>query len=99
MIRSKEGKETMISELQVTPVKPVSGLVAFASLVLNKSIYIGSIAVFKKLHDDGYRITYPTKKVGEHSLNIYHPVDKELGRSIEHAVVIECRRLFDAGDI
>jgi DNA-binding cell septation regulator SpoVG len=87
----------MISELHITPVKPDKGLVAFASLVLNKSIYMGSIAVFKKLHDDGYRITYPTKKVGEHSLNIYHPVDKEVGRLIEHAIVIECHRLFDGG--
>ncbi|HEY1645268.1 MAG TPA: hypothetical protein VGF75_02685 [Candidatus Saccharimonadales bacterium] len=85
----------MISELQVTPVKPDRGLVAFASLVLDKSLYIGSIGVYKRLNDDGYRIVYPAKKVGNRQLNIFYPVSKELGYLIEQAVTVECRRLFD----
>lgn len=84
----------MISELQITPIKPCKGLVAFASLVLDKTLYIGSVGVYKRLDNDGYRITYPTKKVGTRHLNIYYPVSKELGESIEQLIDRECRKLF-----
>lgn len=76
-----------ITEVQILPIKPRDGLVAFASLVLNDSIFIGSIGIHKKLSTEGYRLTYPTKKVGQLNLNIYHPITPELSRSIESAVV------------
>jgi stage V sporulation protein G len=88
-----------ISEVEILPIKPVGGLVAFASLVVDKSLYLGSIAVHKRLDGTGYRLTYPTKKIGSHSLNIYHPVDKELARLIEHAVVVRCHELFDESEV
>ena len=88
----------MISELQVTAVKPDRGLVAFASMILNKSLYIGSIGVYKRLDGNGYRVVYPSKKIGDKQLNIYHPVNKELGLLIEHAVTVECQKLFARND-
>ena len=87
----------MISEVNVTPIKHQDGLVAFASVVVG-SLYLGSIAVHKRLDGSGYRVTYPTKKIGQQQLNIYHPIDKVLGHAIEQAINTKCQRLFERSD-
>lgn len=75
-----------ISEVDIQLVKPSNGLIGFASLVIDESIYLGSIGVFKKLNESGYRITYPTKKSGDKDFNLYHPITKEASLSIEQAI-------------
>ena len=87
-----------ISEVNITPVKPIDGLVAFASCVIDGQIYVGSIGVHKLLDGSGYRITYPTKKIGSRQLNFFHPVTKETGRLIEQAIVAKCVELFERSD-
>ena len=85
--------KTQLTETHIIPVKPKNGLVAFASCVLNQDIYLSSIAVHKKLNGLGYRLTYPTKKVGNSDLNIYHPINKELSKAIEEAVFKQIEKL------
>ena len=84
-----------ITEVQITPIKPKDGLVAFASVVLENSLYLGFLGVYTRLDGTGYRITYPTKKVGENSLNIYHPINKETSRAIEEAIILKAKEIFD----
>lgn len=85
-----------ITEVQIKIVKPKDGLVGFASIVLDEKLYLGSIGVFTKLDGSGYRITYPTKKAGADSLNVYHPITEELGKEIELAVVERAKELFQS---
>src|SRR5665811_1359209 len=87
-----------ISEVNITPVKPIDGLVAFASCVIDSQLYVGSMGVHKLLDGSGYRITYPTKKIGLRQLNFFHPVTKETGRLIEQAIVAKCVELFERSD-
>jgi len=75
-----------ISEIQIVPVKPINGLVAFASFVLNESIYLGSIGVVTRPHGS-YRLVYPTKKVNGKNLNLFYPINKDIGQQIEEAIV------------
>jgi len=74
-----------IAEIQITPVKPQDGLVAFASLVLNGNLYLGSIGVFTR-PQGGYRLVYPTKKAGFRDINLFHPINKDFASQIEAAV-------------
>ena len=83
-----------ITEVQITPIKPKDGLVAFASVVLENSLYLGFLGVYTRLDGTGYRITYPTKKVSENSLNIYHPINKETSRAIEEAVIKKVKEIM-----
>lgn len=76
-----------ITEIQIIPIKPTNGLVAFASLVLNDEMYLGSIGIHAKIDGSDHRLTYPTKSVGTKQLNIYHPITKEVSRVIEDAVI------------
>jgi hypothetical protein len=52
--------DTIISEVQVRPVKPKDGLVGFASFTLYKSSYVTSVGI-RTRPAGGYRLTYPLK--------------------------------------
>jgi len=75
-----------ITEIQIIPIKPQDGLVAFASLVFGKHFYLGSIGIHTRL-EGGYRLVYPTKKVGMRSINIFHPINKDTANEIHNAVI------------
>ena len=75
-----------ISEIQIIPIKPQNGLVAFASFLLDGNLYLGSIGIVTR-PEGGYRLVYPTKKVGLRNINIYHPVNKSFAESIEKEVI------------
>ena len=83
-----------ITEIQITPIKPNNGLVAFASVVLDNSVYLGFIGVYTRLKGEGYRLTYPTKNVGDRSLNIYHPINRETSKAIEEAIIAKISEIF-----
>lgn len=76
-----------ITEVQIIPIKPNNGLVAFASCVLNNSLYVGSIAIHQKLDASGYRLTYPTKKIGNDNMHVYHPITKIASEAIETTIL------------
>ena len=84
-----------ITEIQITPIKPSNGLVAFGSVVVDSCLYLGSIAVYARLDGSGYRITYPTKKIGNKNINIYHPINRELSQAIEQAVLAKAQEILD----
>lgn len=71
-----------ITEVKIEIIKPNNGLIGFASVVINDAIYLGSIAVYKKLNAEGYRILYPKKG----AFDIFHPITKEASNLIEEAI-------------
>jgi len=75
-----------LSEIQIIPIKPQNGLVAFASFVLDKNLYLGSIGIVTR-PNGGYRLVYPTKKVANRNLNIFYPINKEFAQLVENEVV------------
>ncbi len=84
-----------ITEVQIIPIKPKDGLVAIASVIADNSLYLGSVGVFTRLNGSGYRITYPTKKVGNKSLNVYHPINKETSKTIEEAIISKAKEILE----
>ncbi len=84
-----------ITEVQIVPIKPKDGLVAFASIVLENRLYLGSIGVHTRLNGSGYRITYPTKKIGEKAINIYHPINKETSKAIEESIILKAKEILE----
>lgn len=80
-----------ISEVNIELIKPNEGIVAFASIIINDSIYLGGIAIHKKLHTSGYRITYPSKG----KFQIWHPINHEVSIEIESAVLEKFNALMN----
>ncbi len=75
-----------ITEVQIIPIKPKCGLVAFTSFVLDNSLYLGSIGIVTR-PQGGYRLVYPTRQTGNKSMNIFHPINKPFAEVLEHEVI------------
>jgi DNA-binding cell septation regulator SpoVG len=75
-----------ITEIQIIPIKPNNGLVAFASILLDESWYLGSIGIFTR-PEGGFRLTYPTKSFTDKKINIFHPINKQTSQHIEKVVI------------
>jgi DNA-binding cell septation regulator SpoVG len=90
-------RKPIIDEIEVVPVKPIGGIVGFASLVLDRSLYLGSIAIITR-PAGGFRLLYPTKKVGNASIDIFHPINRTLADTIERAVVSQYEDVMNRGN-
>ena len=83
-----------ISEVDILPVKPHKGLVAFGSCVVNQQLYLGNIAVHASPDGLSFRLVYPAKVLPNGKLiNIFHPINKAAAESIRIAIVGELSRL------
>ncbi len=75
-----------VSEIQIIPLKPKDGLVAFASFTFDSLFYFASIGIYTR-PQGGYRLTYPTRKTLNSSMPIFHPINKEIATAIEDVVI------------
>ncbi len=89
-------RKSEVSEVQITVIKPQNGLVGFGSFLLDGKLYLSSVGIHTKLNGSGYRITYPTKKVGEQNIQIFHPTTQELGQEIETAVLTRFKEVTES---
>ena len=80
--------EINLSEINIIPIKPRDGLLAFVSFILNNSFFIGDVALYTRLNGEGYRLAYPTK-VLKNSLKVqcFHPINREVAKAIEDQVI------------
>lgn len=84
-----------VTKIEIVPIHPQMGLIGFATIVLDNMFCISSIGVHKKRNGTGYRITYPTKKVGEYNLPICHPLQPNFSKEIEWEICRKAESLFD----
>ena len=87
-----------VTEVDIAFVKPKDGMIAFASVVLDDQLYLGGIAIHSKLVGCGYRLTYPTRKVGETQFSLFHPIRKHVGLAIEQAVFEKLKNVMSKCD-
>ena len=78
--------QNKVTEIQIIPVKPKDGLVAFASFIFDNSFYFSSIGIYTR-PQGGYRLTYPTRKTQSSGIYLFHPINKETYQQIEMIVV------------
>jgi len=89
--------EIQISEVQIIPLKPKDGLVAFASCLLNDQFYLGNIAIHTCLNAPGeYRLVFPSKVITPgRDIPIYHPINKVTYEAIRTPVVQKYLELME----
>lgn len=77
----------IVDEVQIVPIKPKFGHIAFASFVIFDSFFVGMVAVYTRPFG-GIRLVYPRKK----NVDLCHPINNELGAVIEKHVLEEMQR-------
>lgn len=78
--------QPLVSNVQIIPVHPKDGLVAFANFVIYDAIGCTSVAIMTRPLG-GYRLVYPTKKVGDQTISIFYPLNRKVGTAIEQEVI------------
>jgi DNA-binding cell septation regulator SpoVG len=86
-----------ISEIHIDLVKPSGGLVGFASVVVDDNFYLGSIGIVQTLNGE-YRLSYPTRIVGEEQFNIFYPINKEAGDEMSKAIINKLKEVVKYDD-
>jgi len=87
-----------VTEVDIALVKPKEGLIAFASNVIDDQLYLGGIAIHRKLNGNGHRLTYPTRKVGTAQFNLFHPIRKPIAQTIEAAILAKLNDVMSKQD-
>lgn len=77
-----------ISEVKIQFVLPNEGLIGFASIVLNNSLYLGSIGVYTRL-SGGYRLTFPKKD----GFDVFYPINRKTSHAIEQAIYDKLKKV------
>ena len=76
----------MISEIQIIPVKPHNGLLAFSSFILDGAYYIGDIAIHSR-PDGSLRAVFPNRILANGKrIPIFYPISREASQAIEQPV-------------
>lgn len=88
--------ELKISEIQIIPIKPKDGLVAFSSCVINNYLYIGNIALYTSpSRPEGFRLVYPSKILPNgKEVNCVHPIDKKAGELISARIIEKYKEIL-----
>lgn len=86
-----------VSEIQIIPIKPLNGLVAFASAVINNQFYIGNIAIYTSpVSPDGFRLVFPNKKIASGQIvDCFYPISKDAGDLVSKAIIHKYLELMD----
>lgn len=73
---------------------PEKGLIGFANIKLDNFINLNGIGVYKRLEEEGYRLTFPAKKLPNGTYKFYFRiVNPIIEKEIESAVEKEIKRL------
>ncbi|HPD99529.1 MAG TPA: hypothetical protein PKV52_04635, partial [Candidatus Saccharibacteria bacterium] len=46
----------------------------------------GSVGIFSRPNGNGYRLVYPTRKMIGRDIDVYYPINRQVGKAIEEAV-------------
>jgi DNA-binding cell septation regulator SpoVG len=80
--------DIVVSEIQIIPVKPKDGLVAFASCVIDNQFYVGDIAIYTRPDGRDHRLVYPCKILPNGKrINCFHPINQDAGESMKKAII------------
>jgi DNA-binding cell septation regulator SpoVG len=79
--------EINLSEIQIIPVKPRNGLIAFCTFIISDSFYVGDVAIYSRL-TGGYRLVYPIKVLPNGAkINCFYPINHKSAQAIEEQII------------
>lgn len=80
--------EITLSEIQIIPIKPRNGLLAFCSFIINKQFYVGDVAIYSRLNKEGFRLVFPVRVLPNGlKVSCFHPISRESAQAIEEPII------------
>lgn len=88
---NREKYQSNISGIQIVPIHPRDGLVAFCAFQINDSFRVGNVAIYTSPSSPGgFRLVYP-KKLG---VFCFRPLNHEAGDYIQQEVISTYLRII-----
>jgi stage V sporulation protein G len=76
-----------LTEIEIIPVRPQQGLLAFCSFVINETFCVNDVGIHSKPNGSGYRLVYPAKTLPNGKrINCFYPINHEAALMIERQV-------------
>ena len=76
-----------ITKIQIKKIIPDKGLSGFVSCVIDDWLYLGNIAVFTRLNQEGkIRLVFPEKKVKDKKISLFYPLSSKEYFILEDAI-------------
>jgi DNA-binding cell septation regulator SpoVG len=89
--------DNIITEIQISFIRPVNGLIGFVSFNYNNAFSLGCVAIYTRL-EGGYRLAYPNRNSGD-KRNVFHPINKEIGERIEKLVTEKIEEITSGSNL
>ena len=88
--------ESKISEINITPIENRSGLIGFASFVINNNFKVCNVGIYTcPSHPTGIRLTFPKKKYNQTELQTVYPINQTTYDCIVKAVAFKYNEVID----
>lgn len=89
-----EHAQINLSEISIIPIKPINGLLGFASFVINGQFYVGNVGIHSK-PCGAIRLLYPEKALPNGKIvSSFHPITKNAGSEITKQVALKYNNIL-----
>ena len=78
-----------ITSVTIKRIIPQKNLIGFASCEIEDSLFLGDIAIFKRLDSEDIRLVFPERRVGKKAVSIYRPFSQKFYFELEKAIQIQ----------
>jgi DNA-binding cell septation regulator SpoVG len=86
----------LVTKVEIVPIIPKAGHIAFANIVLEDKIALNSIGIHTCLRRSGFRLLYPTKTLPNGKvIQTYYPVNKRVADEIQDTILSQYEELLN----
>ena len=83
-----------LTEIEIIPIKPINGLLGFASFVINEQFYVGNVGIHSKPCGN-IRLLYPEKILPNGKVvSSFHPITKDAGIEITRQITLKYNNIL-----
>lgn len=84
-----------ISKIEILPVRPQKGLFAFVDFLIDECFAVHGVAIHSRPDGSGIRLVYPDKVVNGFKIQLFHPIDRNVGDFITQKVWEKLKTITD----
>ena len=89
-------KKKLITKVEVVPIIPRQGLIAFANVVFENKLALNGIGIHTCLSRSGFRLLYPNKQLSNGKVvQLYHPINKQVADEIQDTIIGQYEELLE----
>ena len=87
----------LITKVEIIPIIPKQGHIAFANVVFEDKLALNGIGIHTCLSRQGYRLVYPNKQLPNGKIvQLYYPLNKETAKEIQDTVISQYEELLNS---